>query len=80
MAFGKSGTDREERINYERMRNFRLGRTREQMEKAGLGAIITWDAWDVRYISGAYVTVPTRWMEAQAAILPRNGDPLVERS
>ena len=32
MTYGKFGTDREERINYERMRNFRLARTKEQME------------------------------------------------
>jgi len=45
MSFGKMGTDREERINYERLREYRLARTREQMEKAGLGALITWEAW-----------------------------------
>ena len=51
MTFGKFGTDREERINYERMREYRLARTREQMEKAGLGALITWEPWNVRYIA-----------------------------
>ena len=77
MTYGKFATDREERINYERMRNYRLARTREQMEKYGIGCLISWDAWDVRYISSAYVTIPTRWIEGQAVILPRNGDPYV---
>jgi len=77
MTYGKFGTDREERINYERMRNYRLARTKEQMEKFGIGCIISWDAWDIRYISSAYVTIPTRWMEGQCVILPRNGDPYV---
>jgi Xaa-Pro aminopeptidase len=77
MSFGMMGTDREERINYERMREYRLARTREQMEKFGIGTLVSWEAWDIRYISGAYVTVPTRWIEGQYCILPRNGDPHV---
>lgn len=77
MTFGKMATDREERINYERMRDYRLARTREQMDKAGIGAIISWEAWNVRYISGVYITIPTRWTKGQCVILPRNGDPHV---
>jgi Xaa-Pro aminopeptidase len=77
MAYSKFGTDREERINYDRMRKYRLERAREQMKKAGLGALITWEAWDVRYLTGVYVTIPTRWMESQAVIMPTNGDPYV---
>jgi Xaa-Pro dipeptidase len=77
MSFGKFGSDREERINYGRMREYRLARTREQMEKAGLGALITWEAWNIRYITGAYVTIPTRWTKGQCVVLPRNGDPHV---
>ncbi|MFH1651577.1 MAG: Xaa-Pro peptidase family protein [Chloroflexota bacterium] len=77
MAIPKFGTDREERINYERMREFRLARAREQMAAAGLGALITWEAWNIRYITGNYVTIPTRWLESHAVVLPRNGDPYV---
>lgn len=77
MVFGKSGTDREERINYERMREYRLARTREHMKKYDIGCLISWDAWDMRYIAGAYATIPTRWIENQCVILPRNGDPYV---
>ena len=77
MSFGSNGTDREERINYARMREYRLARAREQMEKFGIGALVTWEAWNIRYISGAYVTIPTRWIEGQYAVLPRNGEPVV---
>lgn len=75
MSFGKFGTDREARIDYERMRKYRLERARQQMKKAGLGALISWDAWDIRYIAGMYVTIPVRWLEGNAVVLPRNGDP-----
>lgn len=77
MTFGKFATDREERINYPRMRDYRLGRTKQMLEKHGIDLLITWDAWDIRYISSAYVTTPTRWTEGQFAVLPRNGDPYV---
>jgi len=76
-TFGKFATDRQERINYERMRNYRLARTREQMKKDGIGCLVSWEAWDIRYIAGVYVTIPTRWLEGQCVILPRNGDPYV---
>ncbi len=77
MPHGKTGTDRLEGINYERMREYRLARTREQMDKAGIGTLVSWEPWDIRYISGAYVTIPIRWMEACFVVLPRNGDPHV---
>ncbi|MFH1651868.1 MAG: Xaa-Pro peptidase family protein [Chloroflexota bacterium] len=77
MAVPKFATDREERINYDRMRKFRLERAREQLKKAGLGALITWDAWNIRYLTGVYVTIPTRWQERQCVIFPVNGDPYV---
>jgi Xaa-Pro dipeptidase len=77
MVIAKFGTDRDERINYERMREYRLARTREQMARFGLGALVTWEAWNIRYITGAYVTIPTRWLERLFVVLPRNGDPHV---
>ena len=77
MPYGKTGTDRLEGINYERMRAYRLARTKEQMDQAGIGTLISWEPWDIRYISGAYVTIPTRWIESSFVVLPRNGDPHV---
>ncbi len=77
MTFGRMNTDREDRIDYPRMREYRLKRTKEQMAKAGIGCLITWDAWNIRYISGNYVTIPLRWVEQMCVILPINGDPHV---
>jgi Xaa-Pro aminopeptidase len=77
MTFGRMNTDREERINYPRMREYRLNRAREQLKKDGIGCLITWEGWNVRYLTGNYVTIPTRWVEQQAVILPVNGDPYV---
>jgi hypothetical protein len=54
---GKYATDRFNQIDYARMRAFRLNRALEQMKKAGLGALITWEQWDIRYLTGAYMTI-----------------------
>lgn len=70
-------SDRLQSINYARMREYRLNRTKEMMKKHGIGTLVTWDAWDIRYISSAYVTIPTRWFENQFLVLPINGDPYV---
>ncbi len=78
MAFDQvRGNDRYEGINYKRMREYRLNRAKEQMKKDGIGCLITWDAWDVRYLTGVYVTHPCKWLESQYAIVPINGDPYI---
>ena len=43
MAFGKYAVDYEQRVNYDRLRKERVQRAKEQMEKDGLGAILTFD-------------------------------------
>ncbi len=70
---GKYATDRFKQIDFERMRAFRLNRALDQMKKAGLGALITWEEWDIRYLTGMYVTHPVKWMESQWALVLRDG-------
>jgi len=74
MLFGKYGTDRAEGINYERMRNYRLKRAVDQMNKDGLGCLVTWEAWNIRYLTGVYVTHPVKWTEGQCVILMKDGN------
>jgi Xaa-Pro aminopeptidase len=76
-TFGTMATDREERVNFPRMREYRLNRAKKVLEQMGIGCLVTWDAWAIRYISSVYVTIPVRWAEGQFCILPRNGDPYV---
>ena len=75
MALGKYAVDYEERINYDRLRTERLQRAKDQINKDGLGALITWDHANIRYLTSHYVTTPTRTVEIAFAILPRNGEP-----
>jgi Xaa-Pro dipeptidase len=50
-SFGMVGMDWQERINWQRMREFRLARAREMMRKHELGAILCMYDENVRYIT-----------------------------
>jgi Xaa-Pro aminopeptidase len=75
MVFGKFAVDYEQRVDYVRLRAERLQRAKEQINKAGLGSIVTWDEANVRYMTGYYITTPNRPLEAQFAFCARNGNP-----
>lgn len=75
MALGKYGVDYEKRVDYDRLRKERLQRGKDQINKEGLGAIVTWDEANIRYLTSYYVTTPVRALEAQFVLCPRNGDP-----
>lgn len=77
MAIGKYAVDYEERINYERLRRERLSRARDQINKEGVGALITWDEANMRYLTSYYVTTPMRPAEVQCVFMPRDGDPIL---
>ena len=46
--------DWDENINYERMRTYRLERTREQLKAFKVGAILSQNEWNTRYITGTW--------------------------
>ena len=75
MPHGTMATDRMVGIDYDRMRKYRLDRMKKEMEKNGVGTLVTWDEYTIRYICGGYVTIPLRWAKSQLVVLPRNGDP-----
>ena len=50
--FGIAGLDWQQRVNWERMRNYRLERARAQMKEHGLGAMLLMYDENVRYVTG----------------------------
>lgn len=75
MALGKLAVDYEQRVDYSRLRRDKIAKVKEQMAKDGIGAIITWDPDNIRYIASYYVTTPMRPSEYQAVFIARNGEP-----
>ena len=50
--FGIAGLDWQQRVNWDRMRKYRLERARERMKAHGLGAMLCMYDENVRYITG----------------------------
>lgn len=77
MPYGQIATDTRIGIDYASMREYRLARMRELMDREGWGIFITWDAWNMRYMNGGFPTVPCRWAATMFSILCRNDEPLL---
>lgn len=75
MPKGKFQVDYEQRLDLDRLRGYRVARTKAAMEEFGIGGFLTFNADSIRYITSAYVTTPMRPIELQAAFITRNGDP-----
>ena len=55
MAFGHMAVDFEERVDFRRLHNYRLARTRKALADSDLGAILTFDQHNIRYISSTVI-------------------------
>src|SRR3989304_6129163 len=54
-APGITQVDFEERVEFRRLHRSRLARTREQLAKSGLGAMLCFDQHNIRYISSTVI-------------------------
>lgn len=77
MTLGTMATDVELRIDFDAMRKYRLQRTREQMEKYDLGALVCFDSDNIRYITSTYLSEWTRGKYFRWCVLPRDGEPVL---
>jgi Xaa-Pro aminopeptidase len=77
MNFGTMAVDFEERIDFRRLHNYRLGRTRQALAKSGLGAILTFDQHNIRYISSTVIGEWARDKLTRYCLMTGNGDPYV---
>jgi hypothetical protein len=48
---GVQGVDWEERVDFERLRQYRLERTRRALERSGLGALLLFETSNIRYVT-----------------------------
>src|SRR5258708_27431333 len=77
MALGQMAVDFEERVDFRRLHKYRLGRTRKALAKSGLGAILTFDQHNIRYISSTVIGEWARDKLTRYCLLTGNGDPYV---
>jgi Xaa-Pro dipeptidase len=74
MTLGTMATDVEQRIDFDALRAYRLGRAREQLKKHDFGAYLCFDLDNIRYITGTALAEWTRGKWVRWCVLPRDGE------
>ena len=75
--YSQSGADWQYRVDFERMRQERLQRTRDQMEAFDLGALVLYAGANIRYVTGSYQGNWKYNINIRYAVLPNGGEPVL---
>ncbi len=76
-APGHTQVDFEERVNFRRLHEYRLARTRAALAQSGLGALLCFDQHNIRYITSTVIGEWARDKLTRYALLTGNGDPYI---
>ncbi|HEY5185030.1 MAG TPA: Xaa-Pro peptidase family protein [Actinomycetes bacterium] len=71
------GVDFEERVEFGRLRKYRLSRARAALNNSQLGAILLFDINNIRYVSATMIGEWARDKVARYTLLTRTGEPIV---
>jgi Xaa-Pro dipeptidase len=76
-APGRMQVDFEERVDFRRLHEYRLARTRNALAKSDLGALLVFDQHNMRYISSTVIGEWARDKLTRWCLLTGNGEPWV---
>ena len=76
-APGHTQVDFEERINFRRLHDYRLARTRAALANSGLGALLSFDQHNIRYTTSTVIGKWARDKLTRYSLLTGNGDPYI---
>ena len=76
-APGRMQVDFEERVDFRRLHNYRLARTRNALAQSQLGALLVFDQYNIRYISSTVIGEWARDKLTRWCLLTGNGEPWV---
>src|SRR5262245_25042175 len=76
-APGHTQVDFEERVDFRRLHAYRLGRARQALKHSGLGALLMFDQYNIRYLSGTVIGEWARDKLTRWCLLTGNGEPWV---
>jgi Xaa-Pro aminopeptidase len=76
-TFGSNAVDWEERVNLPRLRDERLARLRNALDRSDLGALLSFDFPNIRYMTATHIGTWAMDKLVRFALLPRGGDPVV---
>src|SRR5256712_8360802 len=76
-APGHMQVDFEERVDFRRLHAYRLGRARQALARSGLGAVLVFDQYNIRYLSGTVIGEWARDKLTRWCLLTGTGEPWV---
>ena len=74
---GIMAVDFESRVEFDRLRRYRLARARQALERSDLGALLLFDVNNIRYVSATKIGEWERDKLARFALLARGKEPIV---
>ncbi len=77
MAWGTMAVDWETRVDFDRLRNYRLNRAQAQLENHDIGAFLCFEFYNIRYITGAHIGEWARDKLNRYVLLPRGQEPIL---
>ena len=72
---GRMNVDFEERVDFTRLRAYRLSRARAALDASDLGAVLLFDINNIRYVSATMIGEWARDKVARYVLLTRVGEP-----
>ena len=76
-TFGPNAVDWEQRVDLDRLREARLARLRATLEGSSLGALLTFDFSNIRYMTATHIGTWAMDKLIRFAVLPRGGEPVL---
>ncbi len=71
---GIQAVDWEDRVNWERLKDYRLSRVRMAMDEHGLGALLLFETSNIRYLTSTHIGYWAFNKGERYALITRNGD------
>jgi Xaa-Pro aminopeptidase len=76
-TYGPNQVDWESRLDMGRLRRERLARLKTELDRSDLGALLTFDFHNIRYMTATHIGTWAMDKMIRFALLPRGGDPVL---
>ena len=76
-APGHMSVDDEERVDFARLRDYRIGRAKAALEASGCGAFLLFDFYNIRYTTQTWIGGALGDKMIRYCLLTRDGDPIL---
>jgi Xaa-Pro aminopeptidase len=76
-TYGPNAVDWEQRVDLGRLRDERLARLKATLDRSELGALLTFDFSNIRYMTATHIGTWAMDKLIRFAVLPRGGEPVV---